>query len=88
MAKPPCDDLAIGISMRRGCFLITPRVFNLLVSAYVCGRARAQSEQTAPHPTERMRSDFLSSVICDHVLPEVRNFLSFLGESSVHSNKG
>lgn len=24
MAKPSCDDLAIGISMRRGCFLITP----------------------------------------------------------------
>lgn len=42
--------LAIGISMRRGCFLITPRVLNLLVLPYVRERARALSQQTAQMP--------------------------------------
>lgn len=57
MAKPSCDDLAIGISMRRGCFLITPRVFNLLVPTCATGRVRTLSKlHKCLHPTGRMGS--------------------------------
>lgn len=74
--------------MRRGCFLITPGVFQLIISAYdMCttGRVRTLSKlHKCLYPTGRMGS---ASVICDHLLLEVRDTLSSLGESSVHTKQ-